>query len=495
MNESHEPGAEPGPDDPGSGQAPQSPPPGYGQPPPPGYGQAPQGQVPGYGQPPPPGYGQAPYGQAPYGQPPYGYGGAGYGPGWQAASAPGGIPLRPLALGDIYSGALTSARRNPIATFGIAAILATIYALLDFFALLYVRTHSAPVSFTSPASPQPAGHGAVGLLDVVVYLLSLIIQFVLTGMLAAVIGNGVLGRKLSIGEAWRTVRIGHLVGTAFLLLLLVLLPFVPVAFIVLLFVAAHAGPAAVGAGVLLGLAAFVGYVIIGVRLCLTMPAVVLERLGPWKAIQRSWRLSRGSSWRLFGIKLLTAVIIGIATAVVEIPFVVAGGTMAFSGGLMSALTSGSVVAVLLTVVGGLVASTLMQPMKTGVTVLLYLDIRMRREGFDLTLRNATDRHQPTDDELADIWRAPEAPVWQPSVPGQWPAPAPGSWSGQGQWPAPSQAQGPWPGQAPAQGPGQTPASGQAPPPGSSSATGQWPSAAGQWQPPGPWPQQDPPAVR
>jgi hypothetical protein len=432
MTDSYEPGGQPGPERPQEGQVPPTPPPGYAQ---------------------------APYGQPPYGYgPPPGYGWPGYGPGGQAASAPGGIPLRPLALGDIYSGALTSARRNPVATFGIAAILATIYAILNFGTTLFVRAHNTAASFSPSGNLQPAHPSSAGLLDIPVYLVSLILQAILTGMLAAVIGSGILGRKLTIGQAWREVRIGSLIGAAGLLLLFSILPFVPVALLVTVFVVAHAGVAAAGLGAILGLGAFVGYIIIGVRLCLTMPAVVLERLGPWQAIRRSWRLSRGSSWRLFGIKLLTLVIIGIATIVIEIPFLLAGGSFAV-GGVLTALRSATVLAVLLTVIGALVASTLMQPMKTGVSVLLYLDTRMRREGFDLALRNAAERQQLTDDDLAEIWRAPAAP---PSMPGQWPSPAPGSWPGQPQWPSPA---------------------------------GQWPSPAGQWQPPGPTPQQDPPALQ
>src|SRR5215472_18236080 len=87
----------------------QSPP---GQPGYPPYGQPPRpGGYPPSGQPPPPGGYPPPYGQV--GQPPYGYG-PGYGPpwpgGWNAAPAPGGVPLRPLGLGDILNGAVTLAR-------------------------------------------------------------------------------------------------------------------------------------------------------------------------------------------------------------------------------------------------------------------------------------------------------------------------------------------------------------------------------------------------
>ena len=55
--------------------------------------------------------------------------GTGNSGGWHAAP-PGGVPLRPLALGDILNGAVTLARRNPAATFGLAAIVMTIYGVI-----------------------------------------------------------------------------------------------------------------------------------------------------------------------------------------------------------------------------------------------------------------------------------------------------------------------------------------------------------------------------
>jgi hypothetical protein len=89
----------------------------FGQPAPPGPPPYPQ---PGYGQ---PGYGQPGYGQGAYGPPGQG--------GWNAAPSPGGVPLRPLGLGDILNGAVTLARRNPAATFGLAAIVMTVYGVIS----------------------------------------------------------------------------------------------------------------------------------------------------------------------------------------------------------------------------------------------------------------------------------------------------------------------------------------------------------------------------
>jgi hypothetical protein len=225
-------------------------------------------------------------------------------------------------------------------------------------------------------------------------------------------------------------------------------------------------------------------VFIGVRLCLTMPSVVLERLGPGRAIARSWSLTTGSFWRLFGIKLLTYIIIFLAIFIIELPFGLAGGGVVFAGGITKVSTETTTV-IILSALGAIVASTIMDPMKCGVTVLLYLDLRMRREGLDLALQNAAQGNQLTGEEFATIWRPPGG--------GQWPQPGQaGQWSGQGQWSQPGQ---------PAQ-PGQWSQPGQwtqAPQPPQPTQWTQRPQAPqqpqpGQWaqapQPPQ-WPQQPP----
>src|SRR4030081_1990144 len=120
----------PGPGQPGPGRQDDGQPgpgpgqPGYGQQTP-GYGQQPgYGQYPPYGQYAQPGYAQPGYGQPGYGQP--GYGQPGYG---RSGPQPGGIPLRPLGVGEILSGAFTQIRQNPAATLGLSAILLTFYGI------------------------------------------------------------------------------------------------------------------------------------------------------------------------------------------------------------------------------------------------------------------------------------------------------------------------------------------------------------------------------
>src|SRR5271165_4410994 len=207
----------------------QVPPGPYGQPGYPPFGQQPPaGGYPPFGQPGQPGGqpgqpGLPPYPQAGYGQ---GYGRPGPG-GWNAAPAPGGVPLRPLALGDILNGAVTVARRNPAATFGLAAIIMTVYgiawavALGDYRARL--ATSQSVLQGSAGQTPQQVQHAfgslftAVVPLVLVAVVLGLVLNSALTGMLSAVIGQGVLGRRTSLGEAWRAGRIAAVIGATLLL--------------------------------------------------------------------------------------------------------------------------------------------------------------------------------------------------------------------------------------------------------------------------------------
>ena len=63
-------------------------------------------------------------------------------------------------------------------------------------------------------------------------------------------------------------------------------------------------------------------------------------------------------------------------------------------------------------VGSIIAGAITQPISAGVTVLLYVDLRMRREGLDLALQTATSDGQAPEDDFATVWRpaGPEEPA-------------------------------------------------------------------------------------
>ena len=412
------------------GQVPQygqGPPPPYGQPPPP-YGQPP----PPYGQPPPP-YGQPPpsYGQPPpsYGQPPPSYGQPppppyGQAPpygrpgGWQWAPNPGGIPLRPLGVSEILGGTFTSIRNNPVATLGLSSILLTIYGVLA-TALLYFGLRDLAGTITLPAAgqtltPAQLDHllgqifGVLVPLLAVTYVLAFIIEIILTGLLTAVIGRGVLGRKVGIGEAFRVAlpRVPAVLGTTLLTGLIVAGPWVIVAGLVVALSAAHSAPGAIAAGVFGGIAAICLSAWFWVMVSLATPSVVLERQGPARAIGRSWRLASGKFWRLLGIFLLAGLIVAGVSLALQVPFSLAEDAAGGAFNFLHVAGHSSVPALIISAVGSIVVGTITRPIFAGVTVLLYLDTRMRKEGLDLALQNATSGGHMTGDELETVWRPP-----------------------------------------------------------------------------------------
>ena len=332
-----------------------------------------------------------------------GYGQPGYGPG--AGPQPGGIPLRPLGLTDILNGAVISIRRNPRATLGLAAIILSISGVASALLVLVLRSSIS----------RAAAAGSAAALSLVV---SLAVSVTLTGMLTSVIGRGVLGRQVSIAEAWQVARprLAAVLGALVLGALIVMALYIPLVVLVIILVTAHTG----AAGVAIGLLGFVLtlFVTVGawVLFSLTPAAVVLERLGPWRGLRRSWQLVRGSFWRVLGILLLTVIIIIVASLVLQIPFY---AIEAVAGGGIAAVGKASTTSLLVSTVASIIVGTITRPLLAGVTVLLYLDMRMRKEGLDLVLQQAALGRPLTGDEFAPLWQRPSGGSGQPATPPAW----------------------------------------------------------------------------
>ncbi|HMO10452.1 MAG TPA: hypothetical protein PKB06_02860 [Actinotalea sp.] len=377
-----------------------TPPAGWGQPEgTPGYGQPQYGQPPSYGQPQygqPPSYGQPQYGQPPsYGQPQYGqpqYGQAGYGApaGYQPAPVqPGIVPLRPLGLGEILDGAFRSIRDNPRVMFGLPAMVVAAGSVLGLI-LTYVLLPTMNTLFAGLFTGLDGGAelenvyallsgASIGIIPV-----TFVSTTVLTGLLTASVSRSVIGQRISVGEVWRgfgrralllipyslVIGVVQLVGWSVLLL-----PGIGVM---------AAGE--VGGGVLLVVAGLVGAGVLTVwftvRTLLVPPAVVLEGRPLWATFLRGWRLSRGSFWRLLGIYLLTAIIVGFITQLISVPFGFVAGFITFLQNDFALVA----VTLLSNALGLIISLAFVSP----VVALLYIDVRMRREGLDIELARAAE---------------------------------------------------------------------------------------------------------
>jgi hypothetical protein len=333
-----------------------------------------------------------------------------------------------MAVGEILSGAFTSIRRNPVATLGLSAILLSVYGIATTAFSLTVTREFGNLSTGQPLSDAQGRHLAINALTVVLpsalglIALTFILELVLTGLLTVVIGRGVLGQKVTMGQAWSLAlpRLWAILGAIVLSVLVAIAPWVVVAALVVLFVVLHVTAAAVAVGILGGIAAICLDIWFLIMFALSAPVVVLERQGPVNALRRSWRLVRRNFWRVLGILLLAGIIVSVASFVLKLPFsvlaLVAGGGSA--GPLGVGGTTTSVVAIVIGAVGSIVAGAITRPISAGVTVLLYLDLRMRKEGLDLALQSAATA-QMTGDEFETMWRPPADT--------QAPAAAPPSW--------------------------------------------------------------------
>ena len=108
---------------------------------------------------------------------------------------------------------------------------------------------------------------------------------------------------------------------------------------------------------------------------------MLEGRGFWVTVKRAWRLTYGSFWRLFGIWLLVSVIMYVVEQIVSAPFAIVAVLVGHGE-----LTSASSLAI--NSVGQVLALTAGTTYTAAVVALLYIDVRMRREGLDIELGRA-----------------------------------------------------------------------------------------------------------
>ncbi|MFF5756507.1 glycerophosphoryl diester phosphodiesterase membrane domain-containing protein [Streptomyces longwoodensis] len=384
----------------GSGQAPPPPPapaPGAGQ----GWGTHPPAGGPGTpggwtGPVPPGGYGgpQPPHGQ--HGHP--GWGG-GWGAGWGGpppAAKPGVIPLRPLGVGEILDGAVSTMRTYWRTVLGIsltvAVVTETLVVLLQGLVLQDAVSSSALGDTSATTDEQIDALRDSMISSGAIFLVTLVGTVIATALLTAVTSRAVLGKEVALGEAWRDARprIPALFGLILLLLLIAVgiggvgvLPGI-------LLAVTGAGDAGAAIAVLGVLAAFVVIVWLFVRLSLASPALMLEKQGIRKAMSRSTKLVSGSWWRVFGIQLLAAIIANVISAIVVVPFAVVGA-LAGDGGFHGFVESGGDLGwtyLVISGIGSVIGSMITFPITAGVTVLLYIDQRIRREALDLDLARA-----------------------------------------------------------------------------------------------------------
>ncbi len=260
--------------------------------------------------------------------------------------------LRPLGIGEILDAAI----KVCIAHAGtlVKAVLVVVLPVQVLSALVLASTVDDP-DFLDPTTTDPgtptggdeaaaflAGQLAIGLLGVLAFLLA-------TGACFRAIAEGWLGRTPN----WRE-SLGF---------------------------AARRTHSLLWISVLYGLGALVGFVFlilpgiwISIAWIVAFPVLFVEDRRGRKALGRSFRLVEGRWWPAFGV-----------TAVGFLLASVLGFILQVGIGLLSIVNDSLGFLILLSTVATLITQLITTPFQAAIVALLYFDLRVRKEGFDLEL--------------------------------------------------------------------------------------------------------------
>ena len=102
-----------------------------------------------------------------------------------------------------------------------------------------------------------------------------------------------------------------------------------------------------------------GFIVL-THLAVAVPALVVEDERGRAALRRSWNLVRGFAWPVFGTIIVAGLLMGVVNAVLTAPF--DDNSLARS-------------------IAASIASVLTMPYSALVSVLIYLDLRVRKEQY------------------------------------------------------------------------------------------------------------------
>ena len=111
-----------------------------------------------------------------------------------------------------------------------------------------------------------------------------------------------------------------------------------------------------------------------IRWSVAIPALFAEGIGPVKALGRSWTLVQGNWWRTLGILIIVGIMVSLIQAALAALF---GGIALLVPGLNDDIRAGLITTVT-TLVDALVGA-----IQWIAITMLYLDLRVRKEGLDL----------------------------------------------------------------------------------------------------------------
>lgn len=285
----------------------------------------------------------------------------------------GSTKLRPLSLGEILDAAIKVYRGNALLLMKLALPVLIPAGIIEFV----IATSALPdnAEMVDGSIMVPRG-------EEVTYSVGLLIGTVLT-MVATMVATGALYRAVAQTYVGATVnwkeslifgakRFHRLMWLTLVYLVIIALGFV----------------ALVVPGIWMT-AAF----------SCAIPVLMAEGIGGWKALKRSAALVKGRWWVVFGVVFLSYLLAGIVSG--AIVAVVIGFADSMSPVGYTALNTGL----------NTLATALTTPFTVAASTVMYFDLRVRKEGFDLELLAREAGVDSDALDLAGVGGAAPRPSW------------------------------------------------------------------------------------
>jgi hypothetical protein len=307
--------------------------------------------------------------------------------------------LRPMSTSQVLDRTFYLYRNNFVLFAGIAMV-APALTLLAGLAQLWI--------LGAPAAPKLEGgdpevfykffmdfalRGAIqGLVGVIVYSVGTALA---AGATIYAVSMVHLGKSTTIAESYARIKpvFWKLLRVVLAVLLIAIAPLLlteglAIGLVISQYRAVNAGNAGAALIMLLVLLMLVGGMLGSVfwlfyilcRYALAVPACILEKLTAKQALKRSSFLIKNNLGRILAVYLLTLLMSGVLTSLLQLPAYIAGNVFTLKPGMhMSAFTMMWLFA------GEFLGKTLAGPIITIAITMVYYDQRIRKEAFDLQL--------------------------------------------------------------------------------------------------------------
>lgn len=313
---------------------------------------------------------------------------------WQDSTPATIVPLKPLTAANIFDGIFKALRANPIVFFGLSFIIIAVATVID-----TAWSYSAGI-YESATLGIPNLSDEELLRSIPAFLTyhsgALLLTFISTQMVTAVsvvaISDLLINKKYSIKYYMheimpKTLKLILLsIVTSTISFVATIMLFVVLALPVSATIMLNYGTNNYILPIIIGIAAvaifILGTMFIVIKLLFATPVLLIEDTGILQSISRSWTLSKGAFWKIFAIYILLAIMSSMLYNIIIAPSIV-----------LSMMTTSTLLQLLSASVFNLFASTIVIPILSIGTTLVYIDQRMRKEGLDVRLREALQQNQ------------------------------------------------------------------------------------------------------